>query len=79
MDNGKAYLQDLDIAVPIPCAQTSGSDASSLNSGDTPVRECTEEEEELANRQKRNILTTADSWDTLEIPYIIDWTLFGMS
>ena len=49
MDNGKAVLKDLDIAVPI----------------------------DVATRQKRNIYHIAGSWDTLSIPYTIDWDAFS--
>ena len=49
MDNGKAVLEDLDIAVPI----------------------------EVATRQKRNIDYRSCIWDTLSIPYTIDWDAFS--
>ena len=75
MDNGKAVLKDLDIAVPIECVVTSGPDALNGVSGDVPLRECSEEE--VATRQKRNIAYNAGSWDTLSIPYTIDWGAFS--
>ena len=75
MDNGKAVLEDLDIAVPIECVVTSGPDALNGVSGDTPLRQCSDEE--VATRQKRNIAHDAGSWDTLSIPYTIDWDAFS--
>ena len=60
--------------MPIECVVTSGPDALSGVSGDVPLRECSEEE--VVTRQKRNIAHNAGSWDTLSIPYTIDWDAF---
>ena len=79
VDGGRAVLRELDIAEPIDCLITSGLNALDGVSSDLPLYECgeqEEEEEDVVTRQKRNIGRVTGSWDTLEIPYMLDESLF---
>ena len=77
VDGGRAVLRELDIADPIDCLITSGRNALDGVSSDLPLYECGEQEEEVViTRQKRNIGGVTGSWDTLEIPYMLDESLF---